>query len=229
MSDLGSTHTGSNPAGGLKAYAFWLWKGRDGLAAAREALENSFLDSKDEWVLFFRYWQSMYEARPEKAIAALREGRDQEWLRTSDTTVPVRLYEALALELVGRDDEARGAFEDAVRLLEAELERTPEDFRLPGSLGLAYAGLGRRAEAIAAAERGVAMIPLERDSMLGPIRVCELAAVHARVGDPDVAIDLLKKLIRFSGGYTFAWIDMDPRMVPLRSHPRYRELAARTD
>jgi non-specific serine/threonine protein kinase len=219
----------SNPAGGLKAYAFWLWKGRDGLAAAREALENSFLDSKDEWVFFFRYWQSMYEARPEAAIAVLREGRDQEWLRTSDTTVPVRLYEALALELVGRDDEARGAFEDAVRLLEAEIERTPEDFRLPGSLGLAYAGLGRRAEAIAAAERGVAMIPLEKDSMLGPLRVWELAAVHARVGDPDVAIDLLKKLIRFSGGHTFAWIDMDPRMAPLRSHPRYRELAARTD
>ena len=138
------------------------------------------------------------------------------------------LYEALALELAGRDDEARGAFEDAVRMLEAELDRTPDDFRLPGSLGMAYAGLGRRAEAIAAAERGVAMIPIEKDALLGPLRVWELAAVHARVGDPDVAIDLLKKLIRFSGAYTFALIDMDPRMEPLRTHPRYRELAAGT-
>ena len=32
-----------------------------------------------------------------------------------------------------------------------------------------------------------------------------------------------------SGAYTFALIDMDPRMAPLRSHPRYRELAAGTD
>ncbi len=57
----------------------------------------------------------------------------------------------------------------------------------------------------------------------------ELATVHARVGDPDVAIDLLKKLISFSGAYTFALIDMDPLMAPLRSHPRYRELATGTD
>jgi len=93
----------------------------------------------------------------------------------------------------------------------------------------AHAGLDRREEAIAAAERGVAMIPLEKDSMLGAWRVWELAAVHARVGDPEVAIDLLKDLTKFSGGYTFAWIDMDPMWAPLRSHPRYGELAAGAD
>jgi hypothetical protein len=51
-----------------------------------------------------------------------------------------------------------------------------------------------------------------------------LATVHARVGDPDVAIDLLKKLTEFTGAYTFALIDMDPLLEPLHTHPRYREL-----
>ncbi len=108
--------------------------------------------------------------------------------------------------------------------LEAEIRRTPEAFRLPGPLGIALAGLGRREAAILAAQRGVEMMPLSKDALFGPNRLWELAVVYARVGEADAAVDRLETLLDFSGSYSGALIEMDPLWDPIRDHPRFQAL-----
>jgi TolB-like protein len=209
-----------------KALTLWQWKGRDGLGQAAAALDSSVRTDVDMG-RYYHYWQRMFEGRPGDAAAELRGRGDPDWLRVPDQAPPVALLEAFALELEGRDDEARRAFAVAAEKLEEAIERTPDDFRLPGQLGWALSGLDRRDAAIAAAERGVAMMPLERDAMLGPPRLWELAVVHARVGDPEVAVDLLERLDAHSGDFTAALFEMHPLLATLRDDPRYRALVDR--
>ncbi len=207
-----------------KCWALWMWKGRESLGETHVLLAATTLDPGDASYRFFRVRQFLYEGHPEQAIAFLQRSTGEEWIRTPQDTYPVSLLVGLALELAGRDDEAWTAYAEAVEQLEAEIRRTPDDFRLPGPLGIAYAGLGRREEAILAAQRGVVMLPLSKDAFTGPIRLWELAVVYAKVGEADAAIDQLETLLDFNGWYSGALIDMDPLWDPIRDHPRYQAL-----
>ena len=208
----------------LKCKAQWLWKGRESLGETRALLEARTPDTGDPRYLLLQVRQFLYEGRPEQAMEFLRRSPGEDWIRAPDETYPRSLLAGLALELAGRNDQARAAYAEAVEKLEAETRRTPEDFRLPGALGFAYAGLGRREEAITAALRGVQMLPLSRDALIGPVRLWELAVVYARVGEADAAIDRLETLLDFGGWYSGALIEMDPLWDPIRDHPRFQAL-----
>ena len=116
------------------------------------------------------------------------------------------------------------AYRAAADDLAAELDRSPEDFRLPGPLGIAYAGLGRREEAIAAAKKGVEMMPFSRDSLLGPFRQQELALVYTKVGELDAALAELEIVLGRPSVISVPLLELDPRWEPLREHPGYRRL-----
>jgi len=191
-------------------------------------LEATTFNFDNLWYVLLRVRQSLYEGHPEEAIAFLRRSTGDEWIRLANETYPRSLLVGLALELAGRNDEAHAAYAAAVEKLEAEVRRTPDDFRLPGPLGIALAGLGHREEAIRAAQRGVEMMPLSKDALLGPVRLWVLAVVYARVGEATAAIDRLETLLDFNGGYSGAQIEMDPLWDPIRDHPRFQALLRET-
>lgn len=130
----------------------------------------------------------------------------------------------MILERSGRGDEAATAYRRAATAVEQEIERSPKDFRLYGPLGLAYAGLGRREEAIAAAEHGYKIMPLTKDALNGAARLWELAAVHAKVGNAEIALDHYRTLIEFTGAYSVPFLELDLFMDPVRQNPAYQAL-----
>jgi hypothetical protein len=89
---------------------------------------------------------------------------------------------------------------------------------------MAYAGLGRREEALAAARRGTERVPLARDSINGATRLWELAVVQAKVGDAPGALASYEELIEFTGVYSVEFLELDVWMDPLREHPEYEAL-----
>lgn len=129
----------------------WVWKGADGLPDARAAIDRVPGDRSDT-ASHYHLRQLFYEGREEEVLEFARSLG--EFVRYPEGTYPVSLAPALALERLGRAEEARAAYREAAESLERELERTPDDFRLHGPLGYAYAALGRREEALATAERG---------------------------------------------------------------------------
>ena len=68
------------------------------------------------------------------------------------------------------------------------------------ALGLAYAGLGEAASAIAEGEKAMAMRPTSKDPFEGPAIEENMAAIYALLGDADHAIPILKRLLQIPYG-----------------------------
>ena len=94
------------------------------------------------------------------------------------------------------------------------------------ALGFAYAGLGRKPEAIAEGKRAVALMPVTRDALTGPDMLAWQAQLYVRVGQPDQAIALLGRVLSLPTGVIMssAMLRLDPVWDPLRDDPRFKAL-----
>ncbi|UCC71907.1 MAG: tetratricopeptide repeat protein [Gemmatimonadota bacterium] len=124
----------------------------------------------------------------------------------------------------GDDDQARAFYDSARVVFEARVREGQERFAPHSALGLAYAGLGRKAEAIREGELAVEAVPVSLDAMVGPDRVRDLARIHATVGEHEAAIDQLEYLLSIPSEISPALLRVDPFWDPLRSSPRFQML-----
>jgi serine/threonine protein kinase/tetratricopeptide (TPR) repeat protein len=126
--------------------------------------------------------------------------------------------------LMDRPQLERANYDAARSILEIKIKQRPEDARLHGSLGIAYAGLGRKQEAIREAEKAVELLPVSKEAYRGCFRVKDLAHVYVMVGEYDAAIDRLEFLLSFPGWISIPLLRLDPIWDPLRDHPRFQKL-----
>ena len=115
-------------------------------------------------------------------------------------------------------------FEKARTTLEAKKTQHPEDARLHSSLGITYAGLGRKEDAIREGELAVELCRVSRDAMRGPHRVEDLGRIYVMVGDFDAAIDQIEYLLSIPSELSIPLLGLDPAWDSLRNHPRFRKL-----
>jgi serine/threonine-protein kinase len=92
-------------------------------------------------------------------------------------------------------------------------------------LARAYAGLGRKEDALREARRAVELLPTSKDALIGAGIEIERAAVEARVGDTDSAIEHIRHLLSVPCLLSPGLLRIDPRWAPLRTDPRFRKLA----
>jgi tetratricopeptide (TPR) repeat protein len=198
------------------------WRGD--LAGSRRVLES--LPGRDKGDRGYYWGWTAHDrlSRDFEKLLELQENLSFEWFTSQLASVPVELNRGETLHFLGRAEEARAAYEAARVALEKELEKRPDDFRLHSSLGLAYAGLGRKAEAIAAGRRAVEMLPVEKDAYIGPLQVQHLAMIYAQVGEPDLAVDQLDYLLSIPSRLSVPMLRLDPRWDPLRDDPRFQSL-----
>ena len=114
-------------------------------------------------------------------------------------------------------DSARLAFEDRLRAL-------PDDPQNNVLHGLALAYLGRKAEAIAAGEKGVALLPISSDAFTGPYFQHQLVRIYLLVGEPEKALDRLEPLLKIPYYLSPGWLRIDPTFDPIRENPRFKRL-----
>jgi len=105
-------------------------------------------------------------------------------------------------------------------------EERPQDARLHSSLGLAYAYLGRKEEAIREGRQGVNLYPVSKDAYGGTHHVYHLAWNYTLVGEYEKALDQLEFLMSVAAGEvaTVALLRLDPKWDPLRENPRFKKL-----
>ena len=129
-----------------------------------------------------------------------------------------------------RGDRSRARiYADSARLgAEETLRATPDDAQRHAFLGLALAYLGRKAEAMKAGERAVALIPASRDGYIGPYLQHLLVRTYLLVGEPEKALDRLEPLLRMPYFLSPGWLKIDPAFEPLRTNPRFRKLVEGT-
>jgi len=113
-------------------------------------------------------------------------------------------------------------------VLEADTKKRPEDAGFRAALGLAYAGLNRKADAIREARRSLELLPLSKDAYFGAARVVNLAHVYALVGESEAAIEQLKLLLSIPSEISIPLLRVDPNWDSLRGDPRFQRLLAGT-
>jgi hypothetical protein len=115
------------------------------------------------------------------------------------------------------------SWREARNKLEPFLKEQPDNYALIGDLALTNMGLGDKAAALALSEQAIAVNPIEKDAIVGPIPIEILARVAAQTGEPDRAIAALQKLlsIPYAGALaeavplTPALLRLDPMFDPL--------------
>jgi tetratricopeptide (TPR) repeat protein len=88
------------------------------------------------------------------------------------------------------------------------------------------AGLGRKREAIEEARRAVDLMPIARDSAIGPWLVRNLAMVYAWTDERDLAIEQLEIVAKIPAGPTYGELRFDPTWDALRGDPRFEKIVA---
>jgi TolB-like protein/Flp pilus assembly protein TadD/predicted Ser/Thr protein kinase len=140
---------------------------------------------------------------------------------------PKALYAAEAYGLMGREGEAQEAYGLALRLLEPDAEQNPGDSRIQSALAQTYAGLGRDEDAVRQALLVTELVPIAVDKIDGPRRRTDLAAVYAKTGRLDEAIDEIEYLLTIPSFLTPEILRLDPRWRNVRDHPRLQAILER--
>ena len=205
----------------LKAFNYWAWKGET--AEARRILEEMPYRTDAANLVNVWFWQETLERNFDAALSRLESTplasfEPQEWV------YPKALLSALTFRWLDQAEEAQAAFEDALVILEPRVPQSPEDHRLHSALGITYAGLGRKEEAVAAGKRGVELLPLSKDALVGPWRIGDLAHIYTMVGDYEAALEQIDRVLSVPSPFSVPLLELDPKWDPLRDHPRYREL-----
>jgi serine/threonine-protein kinase len=123
-----------------------------------------------------------------------------------------------------RASSARAYYDSARVVLEERVRGGPQQIAPYAELGLAYAGLGRKEEAIREGRRAVQLLPSTRDAMTGPDRERALAQIYVIVGEFDLAIDQLQHLLSIPSQFSAGSLYVDPFWDPLRSIARFQAM-----
>jgi len=180
-------------------------------------------------------YQAILERRPAPMIARLKE-----MLATPDPALgyfngELRFWLGWAQEVAGDHAAAQDSWRQARSELEFFLNQQPDNYGLMGDLALTNISLGDKVAALALLERAASVITIEKDALDGPVPIEFLARVTARMGNSDLAIIALQKLLSIPyGGQTAppgvpltpGLLRMDPMFDPLRGDARFEKLVA---
>jgi serine/threonine-protein kinase len=140
---------------------------------------------------------------------------------------PESWVDGLIARLRGDTQKAQTVFAAARKKLDVTGDDKTKDENYFAQIARLDAGLGRKNEAIAEARRAVDLIPIAKDSWLGPGFVTDLALVYAWTGERDLAIDQLEIVAKIPAGPSYGDLRFNPSWDSLRGDPRFEKIVTK--
>ena len=136
---------------------------------------------------------------------------------------------ARAMVYEAKDDHrAASARYDSARVCyERVIQSNPQSAYISfyhSALGYAYAGLGRKEDAIREGEEGVRMMPISKDALDGAELVKCLAEIYMMCGEHEAAIGKIETALSVPSYLSAGILRVDPLWDPIRSNPRFKRL-----
>jgi TolB-like protein/Tfp pilus assembly protein PilF len=210
---------------------FW-WKGDTQLL-------KSLLDSvpigtdPDGTVTACRWEVAMLKRDFAQAKTVLQSSSLNELSYTNGGATPRSFFEGCTYLALGDHVNAQKAFELASPAFEAAVKEAPDSAYRHADLGWLYGFMGRKDDAIREGQRAVELKPESKDAVDGAIMNCYLALIYARVGEKELAIPLIERLLKTPGAvdsvdYSITVNDLKRRWEwdSLRDDPRFQKLVS---
>ncbi len=176
-------------------------------------------------IVTYRVQLKLLERKHQEALDLLNRVRI-DWLLPWSPPVPVprALLLGFIYRFMNQPARAETCFQQASQLLERALRENPNDASRHALLGQAYAGLGRKEEALREGQRAVELLPESKDASDGPAMTLALAKTEILLGDTDAALVLLKRSLATPGGVNIHHLELDPTWDSLRANSRFQEI-----
>jgi tetratricopeptide (TPR) repeat protein len=148
---------------------------------------------------------------------------------------PKTFYQGRVARAQGDIESAQRYFAAATPDIEKRVRDDPDVAERHARLGLLYAYMQRKEDAIRESRRAVELEPESQDAFHGASNAANLAVVYALVGEPDQAITLIERLLSTPGplqwpdfptSITLADLRLRWEWDPLRSNPRFQKILA---
>ncbi len=202
-------------------------------AAARKILETIPAAGSSGLLPAARWELAMLERDYAAAEKVLTDSPLEDFPSAEDA--PKTFYQGRIALARGDIESAQRYFAAARPVLEGWVRDDPDDPEHHARLGLLYAYMQRKEDAIREARRATELEPESENAFHGTQHVAYLALVYALVGESDQAITLIERLLStpgaasypdFPNSITLAELRLRPEWDSLRSHPRFQKILA---
>jgi TolB-like protein len=215
-----------------RGYIEFFWKGST--APIKASLESIPVNIDPDGTVTFARWDvSLMDRDPAGAERALAACRLETITSQPGAPLP-KTYLQACIDLVrGDNTSAQKNFEVARAAFEKTVADSPQDAIRHAQLGLLYAFMGRKEDALREAQHAVELRPISRDVIEGGIAQGFQALVFARTGETDKAISAIERSLTtpFAVDYSDESITLSDLRTrwewdPLRTDPRFQKILA---
>ena len=215
-----------------RGYVEFYWKGSTApIKAALQSLPPNF--DPDGFATFARWDVSLMDRDADAAEKALANCPLDTITSQTGVALPKSYLQACVFLVRGDTAKAQTEFEVARPAIEKLVKDSPQDGTRRAQLGLLYAFLGRREDALREGKRAMELKPITHDVIEGAVVEVFYALICARLGMTDETISRIERLLTtpFAVDYDDASItlsDLRQRWEwdPLRNDPRFQKILA---
>jgi len=206
-------------------------------AAGRNILQNIPAGIDPDGIVTGARWDLAMVARDyASAEKILTDFPQEDFPKPGDA--PKTSYQGRVALARGDTTAAQRYFAAAAPDIEKWMHDSPNDPNPHEQLGLLYAYMHRKEDAIREGRRAVEMEPENRNAFHGAARSANLALIYALVGEPEQAITLIEHLLStpgpvqfpdFPSNITLAELRLRWEWDSLRNNPRFQKILAEAE
>ena len=165
-------------------------------------------------------------AGAEQAAAAIAK-ESTPWIAWNGRRFPKSYFDGVRAYYFGKPEQAREIFQAARTEIEVRLAQAPDDHASFMALAYVLAYLGEKEEALRAAERAIALMPMTRDAITGANHAAALAEILALNGDPAAALAQLERLVTVPFSTDYGDLVHNPAWNSIRGDASFKSILDR--